>query len=99
MKTFADDTNRSGAGIRHHQDDMLPESHLFPEKPAHGDATLLTAGKYTRLFPYATLFAMICAVLVMDAVLPLRNLGAGFHGALLTVMGSWPVAPSLVLFP
>ncbi len=49
------------------------------------------------LFPFAILFAMGCAILLMDAILPLRDLW--LHEAQLTQLGSWPVLPSLVLFP
>src|SRR5713101_6428422 len=52
----------------------------------------------TRLFsPAAMLIAMVVAILLMDAVLPLRDLW--FHDALLTQMGAWPVLPSLLLLP
>ena len=40
---------------------------------------------------------MVAAVLLLDAALPLRELG--FHDALLTQMGAWPVLPSLLTFP
>ncbi|HET8843839.1 MAG TPA: hypothetical protein VFN35_20415, partial [Ktedonobacteraceae bacterium] len=50
-----------------------------------------------RSFSRAVLIAMIFAILLMDAILPLRDLW--FHEALLTQMGPWPVAPSLLLFP
>src|SRR5258707_11809584 len=43
------------------------------------------------------LLLMICAILLMDAVLPLRALW--FHEALLTQLGTWPAWPSLILFP
>jgi hypothetical protein len=47
--------------------------------------------------PFAILFAMGCAVLLMDAILPLRDLW--FHEALLTQLGWWPVLLSLIFFP
>lgn len=97
MKTFADDTNRSGVGTRHLSNNTLSEAHLLLEKAAQGGAKSPVPGKYTRFFPYVTFCAMFCAVLLMDAILPLRNLW--FHEALLTQLGSWPVAPSLALFP
>jgi hypothetical protein len=53
--------------------------------------------KRRTLFPFAIFFAMVCAILLMDAILPLRDLW--FHEAQLTQLGSWPVLPSLVLFP
>lgn len=43
------------------------------------------------------LIAMVGAVLLLDAALPLRELW--FHDALLTQMGVWPVLPSLLIFP
>src|SRR6266700_2311592 len=53
--------------------------------------------KPRALFPFAMLFTMGCAILLMDAILPLRDLW--FHEAQLTQLGSWPVLPSLILFP
>src|SRR6266446_6993265 len=53
--------------------------------------------KRRTLFPFAILFAMVCAILLMDAILPLRDLW--FKEALLTQLGSWPVLPSRILFP
>lgn len=97
MKTFADDTNRSGADTQHSQSDRLPETRLILEKTAQGGVKPPVAGKFTRFFPYQVLGAMICAILLMDAILPLRDLW--FREALLTQLGSWPLAPSMVLFP
>lgn len=101
MTTFADDTNRSGTGTWQRQgsliDTALPESRLFLEKSARGNTKHPQAGKYTRFLPYATFIALICTVLLMNAVMALRNLW--FPEALLTQLGSWPVAPSLILFP
>src|SRR5579863_5376663 len=52
----------------------------------------------TRLFsPAAMLLAMVAAILLLDATLPLRDLW--FHDALLTQMGAWPALPTLLLFP
>lgn len=53
--------------------------------------------KRRTIFPFGILFAMGCAILLLDAILPLRDLW--FHEAQLTQLGSWPVLPSLVLFP
>ncbi|MEO7019209.1 MAG: hypothetical protein ABI234_03560, partial [Ktedonobacteraceae bacterium] len=101
MTIFADNTNRSGAGTRQRQDSSidttLPEPRLFLEQSAYGNAKRPTTSKYTRFLPYTTFFALICAVLFMNAVISLRNLW--FPEALLTQLGSWPVAPSLILFP
>src|SRR5258708_5488881 len=55
------------------------------------------SSKRHALFPFAILLAMGCAILLMDAVLPLRDLW--FHDAALTQLGSWPDLPSLLLFP
>src|SRR5260370_2706246 len=52
----------------------------------------------TRFFSVAAiLIAMVAAILLLDATLPLRDLW--FHDALLTQMGAWPVLPSLLIFP
>lgn len=102
MKTFADDTDRSDGYTRQLQDDLLDTTQLKSRSSRFGKASR-DGGKgtshktYTRFFPYATLFAMVCAVLLMDAILPLRSLW--FHEAQLTQLGIWPVMPSLVLFP
>ncbi len=100
MKTFADDTDRSDEYSRQLQDD--PAAHAksrysHTRNAARHGGQGASSGKYSRFFPYATLFAMICAILLMDAILPLRNLW--FHEAQLTQLGIWPVMPSLVLFP
>ncbi len=64
-----------------------------------GDFTILPPknSKRRTLFPFAMLFAMGCAILLMDAVLPLRDFW--FHEALLTQLGWWPVLLSFILFP
>ncbi len=43
------------------------------------------------------LIAMLAAVFFLDAALPLRELW--FHDALMTQIGTWPVLPSLLIFP
>jgi hypothetical protein len=65
----------------------------------HGDFIILPpkSSKRRTLFPFAMLSAMVCAILLMDAILPLRDLW--FHEALLTQLGWWPALPSLILFP
>ncbi|HEX9132587.1 MAG TPA: hypothetical protein VF844_09860 [Ktedonobacteraceae bacterium] len=65
----------------------------------HGDFIILSPKSTRRRtrFPFAMLSAMVCAILLMDAILPLRDLW--FHEALLTQLGWWPVLPSLILFP
>lgn len=100
MKTFADDTGRSDGYTRNGQDTAngsVLNERIQNEKASAGEGKSAQTGKYTRFFPHATLFAMICAILLMDAILPLRNLW--FHESTLTQLGSWPVIPSLVLFP
>ena len=54
------------------------------------------SSKRRALFPFAILLAMGCAILLMDAVLPLRDLW--FHDAMLTQLGPWSDLPSLHLF-
>ncbi len=49
------------------------------------------------LLPFVLLLGMMCAIFVVDAVLPLR--GLGFSDALLTHFGSWPLLPTHLLFP
>ena len=101
MKTFADDIDRSDeyTGQLHENaiGNALDAHLLHNRKGAQGDGKALQPGKYTRFFPYAALSAMICAILLLDAILPLRDLW--FHESTLTQMGLWPVLPSRVLFP
>src|SRR5947209_19280143 len=52
--------------------------------------------KRSRL-PFILPLAMLCAILFLDAVLPLG--GFWFHTALLTQLGSWPLLPTHLLFP
>ncbi len=47
--------------------------------------------------PFGFLGGMIAAILLMDAVLPLRDFW--FHEATLTQLGLWPIWPSLLVFP
>src|SRR5689334_11050887 len=54
---------------------------------------------HRKLLPFAILLAMECAILLLDAVIPLRGLGLSFHDALLTRLGIWPLLPTLLLFP
>lgn len=58
---------------------------------------LASKPKHRNLFPFAILFALEAALLLTDAVLPLR--GLWFHEALLTQLGSWPLWPTFILFP
>src|SRR5260370_41549222 len=64
-----------------------------------GDSPTLPrkSSKRRTLFPFAILFEMVCAILLMDAILPLRDLW--FKEALLTQLGDWTVLPSRILFP
>jgi hypothetical protein len=50
-----------------------------------------------RLLPLLLLTTMVCAILLLDAVLPLA--GFWFHTALLTQFGQWPLLPTHLLFP
>ena len=52
-----------------------------------------------KLLPFALLLAMECALLLLDAVMPLSGLNATFRDALLTQLGVWPLLPTLLLFP
>jgi hypothetical protein len=101
MKTFADDTDRSdefSGQIQDEVSDRPSDARLLPgAKSARGDGKAGPPRRYTRFFPYATLAAMVCAILLMDAILPLRDLW--FHESTLTQLGVWPVVPSLLLFP
>lgn len=101
MKTFADDTDRGDDYLGQLQDEVIDRpsaSRLFHiQKAAGGEGKFVLPEKYTRFFPHATLCAMVCALLLMDAILPLRDLW--FHESMLTQLGPWPVAPSLLLFP
>ena len=52
-----------------------------------------------KFLPFAILLAMECAILLLDAVIPLYGLGVTFRDALLTRLGIWPLLPTLLLFP
>lgn len=101
MKTLVDKTkvDEYSWQVQDHEVDALTlrERLSLLKKASQGGGKSTAPGKYTRFFPHATLFTMVCAVLLMDAILPLRDLW--FHEATLTQMGPWPVAPSLLLFP
>jgi hypothetical protein len=64
-----------------------------------GDIATLPVEKHRShgRIPGTFLFVMVCAILLMDAILPLRDLW--FKEALLTQLGWWPVTLSLLLFP
>lgn len=56
--------------------------------------------KYTRrsfFLPFALFFAMVGAIFLLDAVLPLE--GLWFHNVLLTQVGPWFQWPATLLFP
>src|SRR5215467_6482459 len=55
------------------------------------------SSKRRSRLPFAMVLAMVCAILLMDAILPLREFW--FKEALLTQLGWWPVLLSLLLFP
>jgi hypothetical protein len=98
METFVDERGGSEANARNLPTSVIDRSRPFlSQKASQGGRKMPPPGKYTRFFPHATFWAMICAILLMDAILPLRDLW--FHEALLTQLGVWPVAPSLLLFP
>ncbi|HLJ34202.1 MAG TPA: glycosyltransferase family 39 protein [Ktedonobacteraceae bacterium] len=66
------------------------------DRAAQAIATL----KYTRrslFLPFALFFAMIGAIFLLDAVLPLE--GLWFHNVLLTQVGPWFQWPATLLFP
>ena len=73
--------------------------HFDTARDATSDELLATksATKGQRLFPFLLLAMMLCAFLLLDAVLPLE--GFWFHTALLTQTGSWALLPTHVLFP
>ncbi len=100
MKTLADETDRSDDYSQRSRDDLIGNvlSYLpLPVKKRDGGGKSSQNSWLTHLSPYAILFAMLCAVLLMDAIMPLRNLW--FHESLVTQWGNWPVSPSLLLFP
>lgn len=97
MKTLADGTDRSSEDAGQFSGNVITQPHFFAKQLPQGDGKSPQDTRYTRLLPRATFIAMMGALLLMDAVIPLR--GLWFHEALLTQMGWWPVAPSLLLFP
>ena len=98
MKKFADDRVRSDVDAGFLPGGAIAQSRFSLSSDAlQSGRKVPRTGKYTRFFPRAIFCAMLCAVLLMDAVLPLRDLW--FHEALLTQLGPWPVVPSLLLFP
>lgn len=101
MKTFADDTDRSVDCSGQIQDEVIDkpsDAHLLHvTRSSRGDGKAAPPARYTHFFPYFTLTAMVGALLLMDAILPLRDLW--FHESTLTQLGVWPVVPSLLLFP
>jgi hypothetical protein len=50
-----------------------------------------------KLLPYIFFLAMVCAMLILDAVLPLE--GFWFHTAIVTQSWSWTLLPTHLLFP
>lgn len=94
MKTFTDDIDRSDEDRGRFQGKR--QEAIGIRETARGDGKS-PPGRHTRYFPRAIFFAMFCAVFLLDAILPLRDLW--FHEAMLTQLGTWPVLPSLLLFP
>src|SRR5207248_10616981 len=50
-----------------------------------------------NILPIALLFAMVCAFVLLDAVLPLQYLR--LYDVSLTHLGTWPLLPAHILFP
>lgn len=103
MKTFVDDADRISAET--HQP---PQVELFDEfllqakqsksrQDAGKDARPARSWRQVLTRTRVICIAMIGSLFLLDAVLPLRSLW--FHEVLLTQLGSWPVLPSLLLFP
>lgn len=69
------------------------------ERDTAGEALvpIKSAAPGQKLFPFILLAMMVCALLLLDAVLPLE--GFWFHTALLTQTGSWALLPTHLLFP
>src|SRR2546421_818963 len=67
--------------------------------PGSGERCLGDSVKGPPVFilPLILPLAMVCAILFLDAVLPLG--GLWFHTALLKQLGSWPLLPTHLLFP
>jgi hypothetical protein len=60
-------------------------------------SSISSSTRLRKAVPFVILFTMLCAILLLDAILPLRALW--FHEALLTQLGTWPALPSQILFP
>src|SRR5947207_9077153 len=70
----------------------------FPSRATTRDRPYFDNGlAHPSRLPFILLLAMLCAILFLDAVLPLG--GLWFHTALLTQLGSWPLLPTHLLFP
>src|SRR5947207_7484035 len=70
----------------------------FPSRATTRDRPYFDNGlAHPSRLPFILLLAMVCAILFLDAVLPLG--GLWFHTALLTQAGSWPLLPTQLLFP
>lgn len=102
MKTFVDDVSRSSAEAHQPRVELFNEF-LLQEKLSESRQDTKEASQSVRsrkpIFTKTRVicFAMLGAVFLLDAVLPLHSLW--FHEALLTQLGPWPVFPSLLLFP
>src|SRR3989440_6283912 len=72
---------------------------LFKSRGSAEGGCLLPGSGVPPVFilPLILPLAMVCAILFLDAVLPLG--GLWFHTALLTQLGSWPLLPTHLLFP
>lgn len=70
---------------------------VISRRASRGGGRISIYLKASTLVPFFFLFAMFCALFLLDAILPLRDLW--FHEAQLTQLGAWPVLPSFLLFP
>lgn len=83
MKTVTEQTGRLDAAVEYNYPSSLKQA---PRRFA-----------IAIRIPYIYLGVMVVAILLLNAILSLRDLW--FHEATLTQFGNWPVWPSLFLFP
>ena len=75
-----------------------PAYRPLPDKPVISEPQQNRRTQFfLRLLPAILLFFMVCAILLLYAVLPLR--GLWFFDSLTQQLGSWTVLPTHVLFP
>ncbi len=75
----------------------LTEGYATHQHEQDRDVFSLPPFQRRSLRPLSVLGAMLLAVLLLDAILPLR--GLWFSDVLLTRLGSWPLLPTQALFP